>query len=91
MAVDRVYMNAMYPERFTEDEASKLGRVLELTEGPASAAVRAALSQQRRRASQVEQLERLERRTRTPVSTLPFVFQPRLDVAALRGLSEALA
>ena len=90
MAVDRVYMNAMYPERFTEDEASKLGRVLELTEGPANAAVRAALSQQRRRASQVEQLERLERRTRTPISTLPFVFQPRLDVAALRGLSEAV-
>ena len=91
MSVDRVYMNAMYPERFTEDEASKLGRVLELTEGPASAAVRAALSQQRRRVSQVEQLERLEQSTRTPVSTLPFVFQPRLDVAALRGLSEVLA
>lgn len=91
VAVDRVYMNAMYPERFTEDEASKLSRVLDLTEGPSHAAVRAALSQQRRRASQVEQLERLERRTRAPISTLPFVFQPRLDVPALRELSEAVA
>ena len=90
ISVDRVYMNAMYPERFSEDEASVLGRVLELTQGTAHAAVRAALSQQRRRASQVEQLERLERGARTPVRTLPFIFQPRLDVAALRGLSEAL-
>ena len=91
VAVDQVYMNGMYPERFSEKEGSLLGRVLDLTEGTAHAAVRAALSQQRRHASQVEQLERLERRTQTPVTTLPFVFQPRLDVPALRALSEAVA
>lgn len=91
VAVDRVYMNAMYPERFTEDEAAKLSRVLELTDGAANAAVRAALSQQRRRASQVEQLERLERRTRTPIRTLPFVFEPRLNVPELRALSELVS
>ena len=34
IAVDRVYMNAMYPERFGEEEAAKLERVLEITEGP---------------------------------------------------------
>ncbi len=90
MEVDRVFMNAMYPERFTEDEASKLSRVLELTDGAANAAVRAALSQQRRRAAQVEQLERLERRTRTPISVLPFVFEPRLNVPELRALSEVV-
>jgi len=90
VAVDRVYMNAMYPERFSANEASVLGRVLELTEGTANAAVRAALSQQRRQTSQIEQLERLERRTRTPVRTLPFVFQPRLDVPAIRALSERI-
>ena len=38
VAVDQVYMNAMYPERFSEEEAEKLARVLEITEGPPQAA-----------------------------------------------------
>jgi len=44
MAVDRVYMNALYPERFAKGEASELERALEDAQGPARAAVRAALS-----------------------------------------------
>ena len=48
MAVDRVYMNALYPERFGKGEASELERALEDAEGPARAAVRAALSEHRR-------------------------------------------
>jgi anion-transporting ArsA/GET3 family ATPase len=91
VAVDRIYMNAMYPERFSSKEASVMSRVLELTDGTASAAVRAALSQQRRQASQLEQLQRLERRTRTPIRTLPFVFEPRLNVPELRALSEMVS
>jgi anion-transporting ArsA/GET3 family ATPase len=90
VAVDRAYMNAMYPERFSEAEAAKLSRVLELTEGHPRAAVRAALSEHRREHSQREQLERLRGLLSTPVKTLPFVFQPRLDVSALRGLATAL-
>lgn len=90
VAVDRVYMNAMYPERFNGAETSKLGRVLDLAEGPAHAAIRAALSQGLRRRSQAEQLERLRSRVSQPVHTLPFVFKPNLDLPALRSLSEAL-
>jgi len=90
IAVDRVYMNAMYPERFSSDEASKLERVLELTEGPSHAAVRAALSQFRRSRTQREQLKRLTKEVSPPVKTLPFIFQPRLDVSALRRLAEAM-
>ena len=90
IAVDRVYMNAMYPERFDKDEASKLERVLEITEGAPHAAVRAALSQYRRARSQRAQLQRLKRRVSSPVKTLPFIFRPRLDVPALERLAGAL-
>jgi anion-transporting ArsA/GET3 family ATPase len=90
IAVDRVYMNAMYPERFDADEAAKLERVLEVTEGPARAAVRAAVSQYRRSQTQREQLGRLESMVRSPVKTLPFIFKPRLDVDSLERLAAAL-
>ncbi len=90
MAVDRAYMNAMYPERFSGADAKELERVLDALVGPPRAAARAALSEHRRERSQREQLERLERSLRTPVTTLPFVFKPRLDVESLRGLAAAL-
>ena len=90
IAVDRVYMNAMYPERFDSDQAAKLERVLEITEGPSHAAVRAAVSQFRRARSERDQLKRLEREVRSPVKTLPFIFKPRLDVPALEQLAGAL-
>jgi len=90
IAVDRVYMNAMYPERFDAKEAAKLERVAEITDGTPHAAVRAALSQFRRGRSQREQLKRLKDAVRSPVKTLPFIFQPRLDVQALQRLAAAL-
>jgi anion-transporting ArsA/GET3 family ATPase len=90
VAVDRAYMNAMYPERFGDADAAELRRILGATEGPPRAAVRAALSEHRREHSQREQLQRLQKTLRTPVRTLPFIFRPRLDVGALRTLAEAL-
>ena len=91
VSVDQIYMNAMYPERFSEQEAEKLARVLEITEGPPHAAVRAAVSEYRRARSQRAQLQRLDRSVRAPIRTLPFIFRPRLDVPALKQLAGALA
>jgi anion-transporting ArsA/GET3 family ATPase len=90
MAVDRVYMNALYPERFGKGEASELERALEGAEGPARAAVRAALSEHRRARSQRAQLRRLKRAVSSPVKTLPFIFKPSLDVPSLERLAGAL-
>jgi hypothetical protein len=90
MEVDRVYMNALYPERFSNDEASELERVLEEAAAPARAAVRAALSEYRRSRSQRAQLRRLKDGVSVPVKTLPFIFNPRLDVASLQRLAGAL-
>jgi anion-transporting ArsA/GET3 family ATPase len=90
MEVDRVYMNALYPERFSNDEASELERVLEEAAWPARAPIRAALSEYRRSRSQRAQLRRLKEGVSVPVKTLPFIFKPRLDVASLQRLAGAL-
>jgi anion-transporting ArsA/GET3 family ATPase len=91
VAVDQVYMNALYPERFGKSEAGELERVLADTDGAPKAAIRAALSEHRRANSQREQLKRLEKAVKTPIKTLPFIFKPTLDVEELRWLSGAAA
>jgi anion-transporting ArsA/GET3 family ATPase len=90
MAVDRVYMNALYPERFSKGEFEELERALEQADGPARAAVWAALSEHRRCRSQRAQLQRLKRAVSSPVKTLPFIFKPQLDVPSLERLAGAL-
>jgi anion-transporting ArsA/GET3 family ATPase len=90
MAVDRVYMNALYPERFAKGEASELERAVDEADGAAKAAVRAALSEYRRSRSQRAQLQRLKRAVSSPVKTLPFIFKPQLDIPSLERLSGAL-
>ncbi len=90
MSVDRIYMNALYPERFSNDDASALESALDGAEDGARAAVRAGLSEYRRARSQRAQLQRLKRGVSTPVKTLPFVFKPSLDVPALERLAGAV-
>jgi anion-transporting ArsA/GET3 family ATPase len=90
MAVDRVYMNAMYPERFSKGETGSLERALDDADGPGRAAIRAALSEHRRARSHRAQLQRLKRRVSSPVRTLPFIFEPTLDVPELEQLAAGL-
>src|SRR5918994_1366997 len=90
MAVDRVYMNALYPERFSESEIEALARAAESSNGPARAGIRSALSEHRRAAAHREELDRLRDLVRAPVETLPFIFDPDLGVDALRALAEEL-
>jgi anion-transporting ArsA/GET3 family ATPase len=90
VAVDRVYMNGLYPERFSKAEAEHLTTLAEGENGAIRAAARAALSERSRARSQRAQLARLRRRVETPVKTLPFLFEPELDVDAARQLAERL-
>jgi anion-transporting ArsA/GET3 family ATPase len=90
VSVDRVYMNAMYPERFDKDDASELERALDRAGGTARAAVNAGLSQYRRALTQRDQLQRLKKSVASPVKTLPFIFKPRLNVPELERLAGAL-
>jgi anion-transporting ArsA/GET3 family ATPase len=89
VAVDRVYMNALYPQRFSNEELARLESGAE-SPGAAGAAIRAAISAQRRARSQRAQLARLRRRVSAPVKTLPFIFEPELRIEEARRLAEKL-
>jgi anion-transporting ArsA/GET3 family ATPase len=91
IAVDRVYLNALYPQRFSNDEAERLETAMQEGNGTPRGALRAALSEQRRARSQRAQLTRLRRRVSAPVKTLPFIFEPELGVENARWLAERLA
>jgi len=90
VAVDRVYLNGLYPERFSKEEAEKLTALAAIEDGATKAAARAALSEFGRARSQRAQLARLRRRSDAPVKTLPFLFEPDLGPEAARRLSKRL-
>ena len=90
IAVDRVYLNGLYPERFSKEEAEKLTALAAIEDGATKAAARAALSEFGRARSQRAQLARLRRRAQAPVKTLPFLFEPDLGPEAARRLSKRL-
>jgi anion-transporting ArsA/GET3 family ATPase len=91
VAVDRIYLNGLYPERFSKAEAARLTGLAEGENGAARAAARAALSEHERARSQRAQLARLRRRVEAPVKTLPFLFEPELGPEAARRLSRRLS
>ena len=89
-SVDLIYMNALYPERFSAAEAKELSALADRESGGESLAAAAAASEHRRARTQRAQLSRLRRRVEAPVKTLPFVFSPRLDTAAVETLGKRL-
>ncbi len=90
VAVDRVYMNGLYPERFSGEEAQRLAELAATESGAARAAARAGLSEHNRARSQRAQLARLRRRVQAPVKTLPFLFEPELGTEGARQLARRL-
>jgi anion-transporting ArsA/GET3 family ATPase len=91
VAVDRIYMNGLYPQRFSNEEADRLAELAREEDGDGvRAAARAAVSEHGRARSQRAQLARLRRRVETPVKTLPFLFEPELGVDAARRLARKL-
>ncbi len=90
VAVDRIYMNGLYPERFSPKEAERLAELAGGQNGSMRAAARAAVSEHNRARSQRAQLARLRRRVEAPVKTLPFLFEPELGVEAAERLARRL-
>jgi anion-transporting ArsA/GET3 family ATPase len=88
VSVDRVYMNGLYPERFSEEEAARLESVTANGNGSVAAAIGAATGQYQRALSQRRQLARLRELLTTDVSTLPFVFRPELGMDEISELAE---
>lgn len=91
VAVDRVIMNGLYEESFSEDDLKEIKRLIKSDDPEVRAAGKAAVSQCSRTASQKEQLERLEGMVRSPISTLPFIFKPEIDLSCARRLAEEIS
>jgi anion-transporting ArsA/GET3 family ATPase len=91
MKLDAVIVNALYPTRFSATDVAKLERSLEQTESPLlRSALRAALSEQARKAMQAEQLERLSEGLGIEPLTLPYLFAEEIGEPELEALAVAL-
>jgi anion-transporting ArsA/GET3 family ATPase len=88
MAIDRAIVNALYPERFTGEEAKRLREAAQAASR--DGAVRAALAEHERVRGQRSQLRRLRRGLEAPVATLPFLFEPELGLEQLGELARRL-
>jgi anion-transporting ArsA/GET3 family ATPase len=82
--LDAVVMNALYPERFTDDEVRSL-------DGHRGPAVRAAVTEHHRYRVQQEELGRLRDGVNgVPLASLPFLFTPELGLDDVTQLSREL-
>jgi anion-transporting ArsA/GET3 family ATPase len=99
MELDSIFMNGLYPELFTheeietvrsryEDEVSRNGD--DGIDIVRKAALRAAISEYTRAHSHREQLQRLEESAGKDVVTLPFLFEPRVDMRAVESLADRI-
>jgi len=91
ISVDRVIMNALYPDRYTATDLKAIKKLGRSDDEEIRAAKKAAISQCTRTASQKEQLDRLESMVKAPITTLPFIFKPEIDLSSARKLAEELS
>jgi anion-transporting ArsA/GET3 family ATPase len=91
LALDLVIVNALYPARFEAGEIAELTSALGRTRSQlARSALRAALSEHTRAATQREQRDRLRERVNGRLVELPYVFAEHLGLAELEVLAGAL-
>jgi anion-transporting ArsA/GET3 family ATPase len=91
LALDRIVVNGLYPERFGPRHRSAMARALETAGTPLERiALRAALSEHARAKGQREQLARLEEATGREPARLPFLFEPELGPDEFDSLSHVL-
>ena len=83
--LDLIVVNEVYPERFTDEEAERLGAFAGRVP-----AVRAALAQHRHARAQADHLRSLREHAHTPVITLPYLFVPRLGPPEYEALAREL-
>jgi anion-transporting ArsA/GET3 family ATPase len=90
-SVDAIYLNGLYPERFSDAEAERLAELADADRGPIGAAARDAVRQSRRARAQRRQLARLEELARTPITILPYLFEPELGIEQVGVLATEVA
>jgi anion-transporting ArsA/GET3 family ATPase len=91
IAFDAVIANRVYPARFSDGAARRLSAALKSPRGlQAETALRAALSEHRRRRFQEAEVARLGAGIGSSPLELPFLFSSRLGRAALERLADVI-
>jgi len=91
LPLDLVIVNALYPARFEPGEIAELGAALTKTRSAlARSALRAALSEHARAATQREQRDRLRERVDGRLIELPYLFADEVGLPQLEVLAGAL-
>jgi anion-transporting ArsA/GET3 family ATPase len=97
LPLDRIIMNGIYPQLFSDPEAAVLREHAEQNGNGSDplgvlrqAALRAAVSEHRRANANHEQLERLAQESGQDPVALPFLFWPQLDMDAVEDLADEL-
>jgi anion-transporting ArsA/GET3 family ATPase len=91
MGLDAVVVNALYPERFDGEEAERIEQAAAADGSPGvEAALKAALFEHRRARTQRAELARLSGELGREPLTLPFLFEPELDLDSFEELSTML-
>jgi anion-transporting ArsA/GET3 family ATPase len=85
-----IVVNALYPERFSGADAETIAKANGRPSAAARDALAAALSEHERARAQRSHLRRLKRDADAPVSTLPFLFEPRIEAEQVEALSREL-
>jgi anion-transporting ArsA/GET3 family ATPase len=91
LPLDLVIVNALYPARFEAGEIAELNEALRRTRSAlARSALRAALSEHARAATQREQRDRLRERVNGRLVELPYLFAEQVDLPQLEILAGVL-
>jgi len=89
VALEEVFVNGLFPERFSDAE---LERIRTAREQRPSAALDAAIAEAERAQTQQIELERLRGIvTGVPIDELPFLFAAELGVEQLRRIASVLS
>jgi anion-transporting ArsA/GET3 family ATPase len=89
--LDAVIVNALYPERFSDAERTRLQRARAKAKSPlANVALGAALSEHARARTQAEQLQRLRDGLGGELVALPYLFAEQIGQPELESLADAL-
>jgi anion-transporting ArsA/GET3 family ATPase len=89
--LDAVIVNALYPERFSNAESTRLQRARARAKSPlANVALGAALSEHARARTQAEQLQRLRDGLGHELVALPYLFAEQIGRPELESLADAL-
>jgi len=92
LLLDLLVVNALYPSRFESDEIDQLNAALTRTRSAlARTALRAALSEHARAATQREQRDRLRDHVDARLVELPYIFADHVGLHELETLSDVLA